>query len=39
MGFLDGKAGLTYCTLQAVYEYMICCKVKELRRRQKGLPV
>ncbi len=38
-GFLDGKAGLTYCTLQAIYEYMICCKVKELRRRQKGLAV
>ncbi len=39
MGFLDGRAGLTYCTLQAVYEYMICCKVRELRRRQKGLPM
>jgi len=39
MGFLDGRAGLTYCTLQAIYEYMICCKVKELRRREKGLPV
>lgn len=39
MGFLDGRAGLTYCTLQAIYEYMICCKVRELRRRQKGLPV
>lgn len=38
-GFLDGRAGLTYCTLQAIYEYMICCKVRELRRRQKGLPV
>lgn len=39
MGFLDGRAGLTYCTLQAIYEYMICCKVKELRRREKGLEV
>ena len=39
MGFLDGRAGLTYCTLQAIYEYMICCKVRELRRREKGLPV
>jgi len=38
-GFIDGSAGLTYCTLQSVYEYMICCKVKELRRREKGLPV
>ncbi len=38
-GFLDGRAGLTYCILQAIYEYMICCKVKELRRREKGLPV
>ena len=39
MGFLDGRAGLTYCTLQAIYEYMICCKVKELRRRETGLPI
>jgi len=39
MGLLDGRAGLTYCTLQAIYEYMICCKVKELRRREKGLPL
>lgn len=38
-GFLDGRAGLTYCTLQAIYEYMICCKVKELRRRKNGQTV
>jgi len=38
-GFLDGRAGLTYCTLQAIYEYIICCKVKELRRRERGLPL
>jgi len=37
MGFLDGMPGLTYCTLQAIYEYMICLKVRELKRRQKGL--
>lgn len=29
MGFLDGKAGLTYATLQAIYEYMIVIKTKE----------
>lgn len=39
MGFLDGMPGLTYCRLRAIYEYMIDLKVKELRRRQKGLPV
>lgn len=39
MGFLDGRAGLTYCSLQAIYEYMICCKVKELRRREQNLPI
>lgn len=39
MGFLDGTPGLTYCTLQAIYEYMICLKIKELKRREKGLPV
>jgi len=38
-GFLDGRAGLTYCTLLSIYEYMICCKVKELRRREKRLPL
>ena len=38
-GFLDGAPGLTYCALQAVYEYMICLKIKELKRREKGLPV
>jgi glycosyltransferase involved in cell wall biosynthesis len=38
-GFLDGMAGLTYCRLRAMYEYMIDLKVKELRRRDKGLPV
>ena len=25
-GFLDGRAGFTYATLQAIYEYMIACK-------------
>lgn len=29
-GFLDGKAGLTYATLQSVYEYMIVLKTREL---------
>lgn len=38
-GFLDGKAGLKYCTLKAFYEYMIDCKVKELRRKKRNLPV
>ena len=38
-GFLDGRAGLTYATLQAIYEYMITCKTRELERRARGLPV
>jgi glycosyltransferase involved in cell wall biosynthesis len=38
-GFLDGRPGLTYSTLQAIYEYMIDCKYRELRRRMRGLPV
>ncbi len=29
-GFLDGRAGLTYCTIQAIYEYMIVLKIREL---------
>ncbi len=28
-GFLDGRAGLTYATLQAIYEYMIILKMRE----------
>ncbi|CAD5369172.1 Glycosyl transferase, family 2 [Rubrivivax sp. A210] len=31
-GFLDGRAGLTYAMLQAIYEYMIVLKVRELER-------
>lgn len=29
-GFLDGRAGLTYAILQAMYEYMIVLKVREI---------
>jgi len=29
-GFLDGKAGFAWCTLQAFYEYFILLKVEEL---------
>jgi len=29
-GFLDGLPGFTYCMLQAIYEYMIVIKTKEL---------
>jgi len=32
LGILDGRAGLTYCTLQAIYEYLIVLKVRELSR-------
>jgi len=32
LGFLDGRAGWTYCRLQAMYEYMIVLKVRELNR-------
>lgn len=38
-GFLDGIAGFNYCTLQSIYEYMIVIKIKELRRREKQLPI
>ncbi|RRB04268.1 glycosyltransferase family 2 protein [Larkinella rosea] len=30
-GFLDGRAGVTYAVLQAVYEYFIVLKTKELQ--------
>lgn len=37
-GFLDGRAGFTYCVLQAMYEHMIALKIQELQRHEKGLP-
>jgi glycosyltransferase involved in cell wall biosynthesis len=33
-GFLEGRAGLTSATLQAVYEYMTCLKTRELLDRK-----
>lgn len=30
-GFLDGKAGFAWCTLQAFYEYLILLKVQEIK--------
>jgi glycosyltransferase involved in cell wall biosynthesis len=38
LGFLDGIPGYHYCRLLAIYEYMIVLKMKEIRRRQQGLP-
>ncbi len=38
-GIFDGWAGLTYCRLLAIYEYMIVLKVAESRRRYLGLPL
>ena len=37
-GFIDGTAGLAYCRLQKMYEWQIVLKVKELKRKEKGLP-
>ena len=37
LGFLDGRAGFTYCRLQAIYEYLIVQKVKEMQRIDRGL--
>jgi hypothetical protein len=31
--FLDGRAGMTYATLQAIYEYFIVLKANELQRK------
>lgn len=39
MGFLDGRAGFTYCILQSIYEYLIDLKMRELKRNEKGLLV
>lgn len=32
-GFLDGRAGFSYSTLMAFYEYMIVCKTRELEQK------
>lgn len=37
-GFLDGRAGFTYCRLLAAYEYMTVVKQRELRLRAAGTP-
>jgi glycosyltransferase involved in cell wall biosynthesis len=37
-GFLDGKAGFAWCTLQAFYEYLILLKVAEIRTGYYGNP-
>ena len=36
---LDGHAGVTYATLQAIYEYLIEVKRREILRRQAGKPL
>jgi len=38
-GFLDGRPGLNYCILQSMYEHMIVLKMKELERKEQGLPI
>jgi glycosyltransferase involved in cell wall biosynthesis len=38
-GFLDGKAGLVFCLLRAIYEFMIDCKVLEFELKEKGMPL
>lgn len=38
LGFLDGIPGYHYCRLLSIYEYMIVLKMKEIRRREQGLP-
>jgi len=38
-GFLDGRPGFTYATLQSIYEYLIVCKRLELQRRRDKLPI
>jgi len=36
--FLDGQAGMTYGYLQAIYEYMIVVKTRELERQLEAEP-
>ena len=36
--FLDGSAGVTYATLQSIYEYFIVLRTRELVRQAKSIP-
>lgn len=36
-GFLDGKAGFAWCTLQGFYEYLIILKVEEIKQQKSQL--
>jgi hypothetical protein len=36
-GFLDGRAGLAYCRLLAIYEYLIVLKTRELSTGQESV--
>lgn len=38
-GIFEGRAGLTFCVLRAWYEFVIDCKLIELKRRQLGQSV
>jgi glycosyltransferase involved in cell wall biosynthesis len=38
-GFLDGRAGLTFVVLRAIYEYMIVLKVRELEHASLSTPL
>lgn len=37
-GFLDGRAGFAWCTLQAFYEYLILLKVQEMKKEDPFFP-
>jgi hypothetical protein len=39
LGFLDGRAGFTYCRLLCIYEYFTVLKIREHRRLRRGLPL
>lgn len=38
-GILEGRAGLAFCLMYAMYEFMTVIKVAELRRKRLGLPL
>ncbi len=39
LGLLDGMPGLQFSLMRSVYEFMISLKMRELKRREKGLAV
>jgi hypothetical protein len=39
LGFAEGWQALVFSLMYAFYEFMTVCKIIEIRRRKRGLPL